>query len=66
MDGTNFTSIGKINNNEISNERFATIQLKSSQAKYIKIIAKNFGKIPSGKPGSGEDAWLFCDEIQIK
>ncbi|MFN8117548.1 MAG: family 20 glycosylhydrolase [Bacteroidia bacterium] len=66
MDGTNFTSVGKVSNNEISNERFATLQLKLSQAKYIKVIAKNFGKIPSGKPGAGEDAWLFCDEIQIK
>ena len=66
IDGKNFTSVGKINSNEISNERFATLQLKTTKAKYVKVIAKNFGKIPSGKPGAGEDAWLFCDEIQIK
>lgn len=66
IDGKNFTSVGKINSNEISNERFATLQLKTTKAKYVKVIAKNFGKIPSGKPGAGENAWLFCDEIQIK
>jgi hypothetical protein len=31
----------------------------------VKIIAKNQGKILSEKPGAGEDAWLFCDEIKI-
>ena len=65
-DGIQFTSIGKISANEISKERFATLSIKSVKAKYVKIIATNFGKIPSGKPGAGEDAWLFCDEIQIK
>ena len=65
-DGVQFTSVGKISANEISKERFATLSVKSVKAKYVKIIATNFGKIPSGKPGAGEDAWLFCDEIQIK
>jgi hypothetical protein len=30
------------------------------------VLAKNKGKIASGMPGAGEDAWLFCDEINIK
>ena len=65
-DGVQFTSVGKISANEISKERFATLSIKSVKTKYVKIIATSFGKIPSGKPGAGEDAWLFCDEIQIK
>ncbi len=65
-DGVQFTSVGKISANQISKERFATLSIKPVKAKYVKIIATNFGKIPSGKPGAGEDAWLFCDEIQIK
>lgn len=36
------------------------------KAQYIKIVAKNHGKIASGKPGAGENAWLFCDEIMIR
>lgn len=35
------------------------------QAQYIRIITKNQGKIPAGKPGEGEDAWLFIDEIMV-
>jgi hexosaminidase len=46
--------------------RFAVLDIKPIKARYVKIIATNFGKIPSGNPGAGEDSWLFCDEIQIK
>jgi len=34
-------------------------------ARYIRIRAVNFGKIPSWHPGSGGDAWTFVDEIII-
>jgi alpha-L-fucosidase len=33
------------------------------KARYIKVIATNFGKIPDWHPGKGEPAWLFADEI---
>jgi hexosaminidase len=65
-DGVQFTSIGKITSNEINQERFASLRIKTIKAKYVKVVAKNFGKIPSGKPGAGENSWLFCDEIIIK
>lgn len=63
-DGLTFKTIGTINLKELTNERFATLD-KTTKTKYVKIIAKNFGKIPSGKPGAGSDSWLFCDEIMI-
>ncbi len=34
--------------------------------RYVRIIAKNFGKIPAGQPGQGEKAWLFVDEIEVE
>ena len=34
-------------------------------ARFIKIKAKNLGRVPAGKPGAGSPAWLFCDEIII-
>jgi len=40
--------------------------LKGTAARYIKIIAKNMGIIPAGKPGSGNPAWLFADEIEAE
>lgn len=42
------------------------INCKNQQAKFIKIIATNFGKIPNGLPGAGSKAWLFVDEIGVE
>lgn len=64
--GTKFRSIAKIRSENLDQERFASVHFKACKAKYIKVIAKNFGKIPSGKPGAGSDSWLFCDEIIVK
>ena len=65
-DGKTFTSLAKLTDKNLDQERFASARFKTCQAKYIKVIAKNFGSIPSGKPGAGSNAWLFCDEIIIK
>jgi len=35
------------------------------QARYLKVKAKNHGKIPAWHPGSGNDAFIFIDEVQI-
>ncbi len=62
-DGTTFTSIGTTT---VKDNRFAILEFKKLKTTYVKIIATNFGNIPSGKPGAGEKSWLFCDEIQIQ
>ncbi|ARV09483.1 beta-N-acetylhexosaminidase [Winogradskyella sp. PC-19] len=31
----------------------------------IEIVVKNYGKIPSGKQGTGNNAWTFIDEIIV-
>ena len=44
-----------------------TIVIESKQqCRYIHIVAKNFGIIPSGNPGAGNAAWLFMDEIEVE
>ena len=35
------------------------------KARYIRIRASNYGKIPSWHAGAGGDAWIFVDEIMI-
>ncbi len=37
----------------------------SGSARYIRIKAANFGLIPPEKPGAGNKAWLFSDEIEV-
>jgi hexosaminidase len=39
---------------------------KQMNCRFIRVVAKNTGIIPSGNPGSGEKAWLFIDEIEVK
>ncbi|MBL7971025.1 MAG: family 20 glycosylhydrolase [Prolixibacteraceae bacterium] len=34
-------------------------------ASYVKIIARNLGKIPKGHMGEGKSGWLFIDEIVV-
>lgn len=42
-----------------------TVAVPKQSARYVKVIAKNYGLIPDGKPGGGNKAWLFADEIQV-
>ncbi|HEX4374297.1 MAG TPA: hypothetical protein VHZ50_13435, partial [Puia sp.] len=66
-DGINFTSLGKTTEavSQTSNMAMMNIQFSSVAARYIKVVAKNYGKIPEGQPGAGNAAWLFCDEIGV-
>ncbi|PWU01789.1 MAG: beta-hexosaminidase [Bacteroidetes bacterium] len=42
-----------------------TIPFDPVSARYVQVIAENMGRIPRGKPGEGNPAWLFVDEIEI-
>ncbi|HLF65259.1 MAG TPA: family 20 glycosylhydrolase [Saprospiraceae bacterium] len=37
-----------------------------TEARYIRVVATNFGRIPEGMQGVGNEAWLFVDEISVK
>jgi hexosaminidase len=42
------------------------IQLQTPKTcRYIRVYVKNYGIIPAGKPGAGNPAWLFADEIEV-
>jgi hexosaminidase len=44
-----------------------TISIESKQnCRYVKVVAKNYGVIPSGQAGAGNPAWLFVDEIEVQ
>jgi putative alpha-1,2-mannosidase len=40
--------------------------IKPVNARYVRLRAFNFGKIPAWHPGAGGDPWIFIDEILIK
>lgn len=51
----------------LDQDNVQVVQLdKPKSARYIRVVAKNIGIIPSGKPGAGNPAWLFVDEIEVE
>ncbi|MGG9963532.1 beta-N-acetylhexosaminidase [Ferruginibacter sp. SUN106] len=44
-----------------------TIVLEAKHGcRFVHVVVKNFGIIPSGNPGAGSAAWLFVDEIEVE
>ncbi len=72
MDNKNYTLVGTVTNsidqkeNENKIQDFQLKLDKEINAKYIKVKAKNFGKLPDWHQGFGGDAFIFIDEITIK
>ena len=69
-DNINFTLAGTIENKLDPKDTENTIQKfvfdKELKAKYVKIKAYNFGKLPEWHQGAGGEAFIFIDEITIK
>lgn len=36
------------------------------KARYVKVVAINFGKLPATHQGYGDDAFIFVDEVEVK
>jgi hypothetical protein len=71
MDGRSFDPAISIAN-DVSEKQEGVVtrdfvkSIPPKKARYIRIRAVNFGKIPAWHPGSGGDAWIFVDEIMIE
>ena len=72
IDNVNFSLLGTVTNTISPREyenKIQDFQLKLNKAitaKYIKVKAYNFGKLPDWHQGVGGDAFIFIDEITIK
>jgi hexosaminidase len=66
-DGINYSILGK--SSEFKSDTLTmgwiTVSFPQTNARYIKLLAKNYGEIPDGQPGAGNKAWLFADEIRV-
>ncbi len=70
-DGKTFKSIAR---REFSGEKFADNAVErvvldlpeGTLARFVQVVATNFGKIPPGSAGEGNASWLFLDEIVIE
>lgn len=71
MDGKNFDPAITIANDVSARQEGVVTKdfvklILPKRARYVRIRAVNFGKIPAWHPGSGGDAWIFMDEILIQ
>jgi len=70
-DGKKYHSFNEVANTISPKEEQVFIQpfniqfMPNTKARYVKVIAKNLGKCPSWHEGSGEDCWMFMDEIVV-
>ena len=69
-DGRSFRPAGSLENPPQLKEVSAFIKNMripvNTDARYVRVFAKNTGNCPQGHPGAGGKAWLFADEIEIK
>ena len=69
--GTDWTQVADIKTDVAQTEMTPTIKefrqsITPVKARYVRLRAYNFGKIPAWHLGAGGDPWIFIDEIIIK
>ena len=68
--GKNFQFLGEISsktNPEDVNVQIETLDVEAkAKARYLKIIAENYGKLPASHISAGEPAYIFVDEITVE
>ena len=42
------------------------LEFETEIVKWVKLKAKNFGKVPDWHEAAGADAWVFIDEISVR
>lgn len=68
-DGKKYVSFGKT---EIKTVKKEGAHIKNqkiagrAEARYVKIVVKNYGALPEWHISKGEKAWLFIDEINVR
>lgn len=71
VDGINFVTAGKVENTvpdvdqELQTKDFE-LKIKPVEARYVRVYARNYGKLPSWHLGAGGEAYIFIDEIVVE
>ena len=70
-DGRTFISAASVPN-DVEERKYGVITrdfqrvIPSTKARYLRVTAHTYGKIPAWHPGHDGDAWIFIDEILVK
>ena len=47
-------------------DRFKIRVEEQQEVKYLKLFIENYGKLPDWHEASGQDSWIFIDEIFLQ
>ncbi len=69
-DGKKYTQVGVVNCTTDPKDYSVQVKdyelnFKNIKARYVRVLAKNFGKLPEWHQGYGNQAFIFVDEISI-
>jgi hexosaminidase len=66
-DGKSFSPAGRSTSFVVDSlsSGWISVAFPAKSARYIKVVARNYGLIPDGQPGAGNKAWIFTDEIEV-
>jgi predicted alpha-1,2-mannosidase len=70
MDGKNFEQAFVVENilaieDLVPQKRKVIALMKNQTARYIKIVAEQYGKLPAWHEGAGGDTHIFIDEVEV-
>lgn len=71
-DGKNFKAFGSLDNGITADDYSVQVRAFTANnpvkvnARYVKVKATNFGKLPEWHLGKGGDAYIFVDEIDVR
>ncbi|MEO8088623.1 MAG: GH92 family glycosyl hydrolase, partial [Bacteroidota bacterium] len=71
IDGVTYTDNTNLSHNvsdrdeKVQTRSFKTMLLRPVDARYVKIKATGYGKLPGWHAGAGNDSWIFVDEISV-
>jgi hexosaminidase len=70
-DGKDFRSVATVKNDVDDRDpkpvvKDFTATLDGSSVRFVRVRAKNYGKLPAWHPGAGNPAWLFTDELIVE
>ena len=64
--GTDFTSLAKKEDIEGDTKVVnMKMELDETTARFLKVVVRNFGVIPEGRQGAGNQSWMFVDEVRV-
>jgi hexosaminidase len=70
-DGKTFRTVGLVKNDVDDHDSKPLVKDFSAKtggasARFVRVRAKNYGKLPAWHPGAGNPAWLFADELIVE